>query len=206
MASSIQYYAVTVTSAGTVSAPGDGFLDHKKIENYYASTANALELTPTSPATLTLALCKAKRRGNIRYHEIIRQFQLVQNCWIDPNSLTATGATAVAEATSFAFQLIAMHGDAAWVTADELNAGQYLTGQNCIKRCIARALTADIFRQTEVFDPTSSTSAGNNTANIIRYGSQIKVASSLEIGPHVTGALSSALPSAAALVSISLLP
>jgi hypothetical protein len=206
MASSIQYYAVTVTSAGTVAAPGDGFLDHKKIETYYASTANAFETTPTSPSTLTYALCKAKRRANIRYHEIIRQLQLVQDCWIDPNSLTATGASGVAEATSFAFQLIAMFGDAAWVTADELNAGQFLTGQNCIKRCIARALTADIYRETDVFDPSSATSAGNNTANIIRYGSRINVASGFEIGPHVTGALSSALPTAAALVSISLLP
>lgn len=199
MASSMQYYTITITNSISNSSPSDGFVDHKRIESYLASTSYALELNSTT--TLTLSHTTAKRRGNMRYHEIIRQLQLVSNMWIDPNTLTATGGTTKLEPSAFSFQMVGLFGDAAWVTANELG-GTNLTSTACITRCIARALCLDFFTETEIFDPTATTSAGNSTSSIIRYGSRINVAGSFEVGAYSTGIPSSSIPAAEAVIAV----
>jgi hypothetical protein len=200
MATSLQYYSVTITNSITGTAPSDGFVDSRRIESYYSTVGagvapgSGLEATPSG---LTLGFGTAKRRGNIRYSEIIRQIQLVSNCSIDPGA-TITNGSGIAEPTVFSFQLVANVGNLN--TRDELVAGATLTGSLCIKRCIARALIADIFRQTDVFDATGSLSAGNTTATVPRFGSRINPASSFEIGPYA-----SSLTAAEAVISVTAL-
>jgi hypothetical protein len=177
MASSVQAYQVTITNGSSGNAaPADGFVDWKTLEAYDTDLAS-------TQSSLTLALALAKKRGNIRYTEIITQLQRVQNCYVDTHSF-ASDATAVAEASSFGFQIYAEHGDAAWVTADELNAGQTLTSTNCIKRCVARALALDEFQVAAIFDPTNATSVPTGTTNVPRFGVRINVASDFEIGAY----------------------
>lgn len=203
MASSIQYYSIVITNSYTNSTPADGFVDNLRIENYYAATNYALENT-TNCSGLTLALATAKRRGNFRYHEIIRQLGLVSGFRIDPNSIsgtTAAGATIIANPTnallepgSITFQIIASGGTSAWNTADEtvsgatlLNGLATLTGTACIVRCIERALSGTFLREADVFDPSATTSAGNTTSGIIRFGTRIDVASATELGLYGSG-------------------
>lgn len=195
MATSLQYYSVSILNSITGSTPADGFIDSKRIENYYSSASYLLETTPSS---FTNLLSLAKRRGNIRYHEIIRQLQLVSNFWIDPNTLTGTSGTSLVEPTVFSFQMVAPSGN--WVTANESIVGTTLSGALCIKRCIARGLTADIFRQADIFDPTSAVSLPATNASVPRYGTRINVASSFEIGPYA-----SSIAAAEALITVGLL-
>jgi hypothetical protein len=177
MASSVQAYQLTITNGSSGNAvPADGFVDNRTLESY------DLDLASTQ-ASLTLALAEAKKRGNIRYTDIITQLQRVQNCYVDPHSFESD-ATALAEASSFAFQIYAEHGDAAWVTADELNAGQTLTSTACIVRCVARALALDEFQVAAIFDPTNATSVPTGTTNVPRFGVRINVASDFEVGAY----------------------
>lgn len=178
MASSVQAYQVTLTNGNTNSSPSDGFVDNKKVENYGVNLA-------TTPVGWSLTTSKAKRRGNLRYIEIINQLSMVANCYVDPNSFDSD-ATAIAEATSFAFQIYAEHGDASLVTEDELNPGEFLNGTDCITRCIARALNADLFKEIDVFDPSSADSIGTlgATTSVPRFGSHIYAASAFEVGAY----------------------
>ena len=198
MASSIQVYSITITNSNSNSTPQDGFIDAKKIENYVTS----LETTPMS---LTLALCKAKRRGNVRYDEILRQIQLMANCYVTPLSVVATGASALLEASAFSFQIWAERGDGSLVTADESNPGQFLTSIAAIKRCIARALTSDLFKQIDIVDPTSADTLGvpGSTTSVPRQTIRILPDAAnviLEIGAYADN-----LTDAAALVSVTAL-
>lgn len=152
MASSIQVYNVSIANSNSNSAPADGFVDSKKIENYVTS----LETTPSG---LNLDLCEAKRRGNLRYTEIINQLQMVANCYVIPQSVDASGADDKTEASTFAFQMWTERGGV-MITEDELNPGTMLTDEDAITRCVARALTADLFKQIDVVDPTSADSFG----------------------------------------------
>lgn len=164
MSSSQALYSITITNGNTTTAPHDGFVDNLTIENYYGTAGTSLE---TTPGSLTLALCKAKVRGNLRFRDIINQLSMVSNCYIaskagvtTPN--TVSDGTALAEPTSFQFWIMVEHGDASLSTPDEFNAGQFLTSTNCIKRCVARALLNDMLRQVAYFDP-SATSGGSET-------------------------------------------
>jgi hypothetical protein len=203
MASSLQYYSVVITNSYSNSSPTDGFVDNLRIENYYATTSYALENT-SNCSGLSLTLSAAKRRGNFRYHEIIRQLGLVSGFRIDPNSvigytsaplaIIANPTNALLEPASFTFQIIAAGGTSAWNTADETVAGATLfnglatlTGTACIVRCIERALSGTFYRENDVFDPTATTSAGNSTSGIIRFGTRIDVASTTELGLYGTG-------------------
>lgn len=189
------FYTITITNGNTNSAPKDGFVDNKRIEDYGLN----LETTPTN---LTLALCKAKRRGNVRYAEIIRQLGLVANCYVVPNTIVATGADSQTEASSFAFQIIVERGDGVLVTADESNPGATLTGTACLKRCVARALTIDLKKQIDIFDPTSTDASGTwSTNSVPRTGIRIDPASSFEIGPYATS-----LASAEGMIAVAVLP
>ena len=191
-------YTITITNGNSdQSPPNDGFVDNLKITDY------GLNLEST-PADLTLELCQAKVRGNFRYRDIINQLGIVANCFVyeQPYSdwpyttypKTTSDATAIAEASSFSFMIIVEHGDASMVTADELNAGAYLTGTACAQRCVARALINDMFRIVDVFDPTDSTStttaapppATVDSTSVIRFGDRI-----------MTGTATTAIPPAA---------
>jgi len=179
MASSVQAYQVTIANSVTGVAPADGFVDPKRIEDY------GLNLK-TTPSGMTLALNKAKERGNWRWKSIFDQLGLVTNVYLHAPSIVSNG-TATTEATSVAFQIYVQYGDDALTTQDELVSGQTLTGMACLKRCIARGLAADYFRMTEVFDPTGVAGAwGGGTATVPRYGMRIDVASGFEIGPYAT--------------------
>jgi hypothetical protein len=179
MASSVQAYQISIANT-TVIAPGNGFIDNLRIEQYGLNFE-------TTPAGLTYLLSQAKRRGNMRYREIILQLSIVTNCYVPPQSIVSD-ATAITEATAFAFQIYIERGAGSLVTNDELNAGVQLTGVDCIVRCIARALALNLPIQTDVLDPTSATSTGvfGATASVPRYGSRINVASSFDVGPYAT--------------------
>ena len=195
----MRYYSITITNSIVNSGAATGFVDNQTIQGYYSATPYALETTPTG---LTLALSQAKRRGNVRYAEIIRQIELVSNVWIDPKSITASGGTALLEPTNFGFHLIGLRGDAAFVTADESVPGASLTSTACIQRCIARALIADMLREIDVFDPTATISLGTygSTTSVPRFGTRINVASSFEIGAYA-----SSLAAATAVIAVSIL-
>lgn len=195
MASSIQAYNITVTNGNTNSTPADGFIDSKKIENYVAS----LETTPMS---LTIALCKAKRRGNVRYNEMIRQIQLMANCYVDPLTIAATGASALLEASAFTFQIWAEHGDGSLITADENNAGQFLTSTAAITRCIARALTSDLFKQIDIVDPTSADTLGTPGSTTSAPRQTIRILPDAANTILEIGAYANSLSAAAAMISV----
>jgi hypothetical protein len=215
MATSMQFYTITITNSISNSAPGDGFVDPTRIENYYSynpynatnyygsgATPYAFEGTQSS---LTLALCLAKRRANHRYVEIVRQLELISNVWIDPNSVSIPGGSTPGwTPTSLTFSMLTPFGDSVWVTKDELNPGQTLVSTACIQRCIARALTADLFRVEDVFDPTSNAAlfspAGSIAVEVPRYGTRINVASGFEIAPYATS-----LAAATAVISVAFL-
>lgn len=192
MSSSQTLYSITITNGNTNSAPQDGFVDNKRIEDY------GLNLIST-PVSLTLALSKAKRRGNLRYREIINQLSIVGNMYVVDNSFTSD-ATYHTEATSFAFQVIVEHGDASLTTPDELNAGQFLTGAACITRCVARALINDMQRQTDFFDPTNATSTPVGTTSVTRYGTRIWPAGTSG-STFESGAYAANLPSATGMIT-----
>src|ERR1044072_2936926 len=119
MPSSVKAYSIAINNPGSVSAPGDGFIDNLRVEDY--GTA----LSPT-PSGLDADGAAAKRRGNWRYRGRINQLGLGTNCYVDHNSLpTSTepspNATVKAEGGSFTFQIYVGHGAASLVTHDELN-------------------------------------------------------------------------------------
>jgi hypothetical protein len=268
MASSVQAYQITITNGLTNTAPNDGFIDSRTVQQYYGGAAAVIvggittgtltvasvtsgalaigqalsgpglavgtvisagsgtswTITPspqtiasgtmitasvgleTTPPSLTYALSQAKGRGVLRYREIINQLGLVANCYVPLPSIVSNGGSALLEATSFAFQIYAEHGDASLVTLDELNPGlaaasgsnpfgyPSLTSVACIQRCIARALTNTLYKELDVYDTTASdplfgpTSTG--AISVPRYGSRINVANSFAVGPYVpTGLL-----------------
>lgn len=246
MASSINVFQVTITNGHTNSAPRDGFIDNKHVENYNdalvtaaftgsisgttltvtevtagslavgqaisgsgvtagttitaygTGTGNAGTYTVSASQTvasgsltgapnLTWAQSEAKRRGNWRYRLMIEQLELLSNASIIPATISAPSASINSEATTFSFQFIAERGGDAFVTADELNAGVTLTGATAIKRCVARALNIDCFKQTDIYDPTATTTTGSwgSTVSAARYGTRY-VANTFEIGAYST--------------------
>ena len=184
MPASNQAYKIQIANSNSGNlAPNDGFIDNLRIEDY----APSLETTPSG---LTLALSQAKRRGNLRYRDIIDQLGLVANCYVDPRTLptasTSTG-NAITMPTSFGFQIYVERSDCL-LTHDELNVGQTLSGINCIKRCIARALIANNFRVVDVYDPTPAVSTGTwgATASLPRFGHHVNPASQFAVGAYAT--------------------
>jgi hypothetical protein len=164
-------YTITINNFKVVTTPGDGFVDNLKIEDYYTSLK-------TTPSGLTYALCKAKRRGNLRYRAIIDKMNMVANVDIDTASLLTapSDATAKTEATAFTFNVFVRSGDASLLTEDEFTPGLILTSTDCLARCVARAMTVDFANcNIDVFDPTSAVTVGTpgSTTSVPRYGSRI---------------------------------
>jgi hypothetical protein len=191
MPSSIQAYSVSIANSKTTVAPADGFVDNKAIESFGVSLAVT--------GSLSYPLCQAKMRGNVRYRAIIGQLQMVANCYVDAKSITSN-STAITEGATFGFQLYAEHGPESLSTADELVAGQRLIGHNCIKRCIARALSTSLVTNVLVYDPTSAVSLGalGATKSVPRFGMRSNLGFAVDAyEPNLT--------SAAALVTVTVI-
>lgn len=176
-------YSVQITNA-TAAAPGNGFIDPTTIEAYMA--ANSL------PATY--AQCQAKERGNVRFDFLQQQVQLEANVYM--TNLTASGASATAEATSFSFTAVVERGDDVLVTRDESNPGSYLTGTAALKRWVARALVESRTCFGDIYDPTLATTPGNTTT-AARYG--------IRTEQITVGALKTTLTAAEALITVTAL-
>lgn len=186
-----------VTTNTTITALGTGTGGTGTYTVSQSQTVASENLT--GAPNLTLAQSQAKRRGNYRYRWMIEQLGLLGNVYVVPQSITATSGAANAEPSAFSLQVWAERGGASLITADELNAGQFLTDSAAIKRAVARALTLDSFREIDIYDPTATTSAGTwgATNAVPRYGYRINVASSFEIGAYATS-----ISSAEALITV----
>jgi hypothetical protein len=160
------YYTVSIANS-TGAAPANGFVDHTKIEQYMAASSN-----PT-----TYAHSQAKERGNVRFQFIVEQLGRMANCYV--TQMTATGASATAEADPFVFHVEVERGDSVLHTLDESNAGVTLTGSAALKRCVARALIESRTTNRDMYDPTLLATPGNST-QAARYGVREE---SLVIGP-----------------------
>lgn len=146
------YFAVTVTSPGSLAAPADGFVDDLNPEGYAVPTADPTanpRSTGSYPSTKILSL--AKERGNMRWAEILIQcsstIQPTNQLYVD-----AIGADQDTEATSMNFVL--KYDRPEYVaTEDELNPGTILVGVDAVKRFIARALVTDLISNRDVYNP-----------------------------------------------------
>lgn len=108
-----------------------------------------------SPSTITQSL--DKERANMRWDQVIANLGLL----ISPvflGEIVKTGATAAVQLGTVPVTTMA------WTVGydrpnylymeDELNLGTYLSGPDCIKRLIAKALHSDLRGNQEIFDPT----------------------------------------------------
>jgi hypothetical protein len=173
MSSLPSFYRISI-SGPTNSAPADGFVDNMRAEQYLANAVGADGTNESSLDNLpafTLANSMAKKRGNIRYNEVVAQMGLVGN--INISNIVATGASATSSATTFNFDVIIEHGDGSLRTWDETSPGTVLTNpQTVIARTISRALIANVTVQADILDPTANTSVGvlGATRSTPRYG------------------------------------
>lgn len=163
-----RYHVTIAASNGT--APQDGFIDHRRIEAILASPVGADGRNEASldnlPPDFTFAKSQAKRRGNVRYDEVVAQLGFVANMY---------ASSIVPGEASFAFDLLVEHGDGSLMTWDETAAPArvLLTDpQAVIQRCVARALVLNTTVRADVLDPTPATSVGvyGATRSVPRFG------------------------------------
>ncbi len=115
--------------------------------------------TPT-----TLAQSLNKERANQRWEAVVFELGwLISPIFL--GEIVKTGTTdGTAPVETLAFTV--GYDRAAYLsTEDELNAGVMLTGADCIKRLIARALVQSYTSNQEIFDPTITT-VGNTCARL----------------------------------------
>jgi hypothetical protein len=176
-------YRVDISAAGMGgAAPADGFIDQVRSEIYLQQG--------TGPTTLVQSL--AKRRANVRYRMLRESFDMMANLYT--SVLTATGASGTTPATTFSMTLEIERGDSVLSTADELNAGQTLSGAAAIKRCIARAMIVPTFtKNLDWYDPTQTTTTGNAT---------IAVRNPFIEGPLTVGQLTTTIQLAEAVITV----
>ena len=183
------FFHVTITNPGGTTAPNDGFVDPTRIEKYITSLEAA-------PSDFTLALSTAKRRANLRYVAIISQIDVVTNASIDPTATLTPAATYKTEPSSITMTMMIEHGLDTLYTADENNAGVFLTGTDALTRMIARALIQTTTVETDVLDPTTQATPGNATL-VARFGERVR--------PITVGPVASNLSAATALISVTAL-
>lgn len=160
------FYSVVITQT-LGAAPSSGFVDRHRVETY------GLAATPTF--VTNFALAEDKRRANWRYKFITQNLGLMCNAYT--MDIVAAGADANTAPLTFTFVIEVERGDSVLRTADELNAGQFLTGAAAIKRCVARALCQTETVETDVYDPTPTVGYGNLISPAVpaaRVGSRIE--------------------------------
>ena len=148
----VAYYTVSITNNFIGSEPTDGFVAYKHSQYYivFEPSANTLSNLPT-----TLALGETKARAYYRYKAILFTCGFSVNR-LDTCNLTNTGGDANTAPTTFGLTLV--YDKPSYLeTPDELNAGSTLTGENCIKRWVARALGETYTVSDIVYDPTAAT-------------------------------------------------
>jgi hypothetical protein len=176
-------YDVTI-AAINAAAPSDGFIDRKSSYGYMDTDADA-------PNTVDAA--KAKMRANRRYKALIMQVHQMCNAYV--LSVVAPGATADTPPTSLTVRFNIEHGDDSLIIEDELNPGDWLRGEDALKRCTARALLWSETRHNEHFDPT--------LIPRVKDGETIPgVARGVVLNIETVGALADNLASAEAAITI----
>jgi hypothetical protein len=154
-------YTVTITPLAAAS-PRDGFIDSQSMSQYIAGGATA----PT-----TLAQGEAKARANMRYTMLCQQLQLNANIYME--EVVGAGGNCTTAPTSFVFIANVERGDSVLTTADELNAGVFLTGAAALERLVARALIGSRTTNLSVYDGTLTAAPGNaGTAD--RIGARVE--------------------------------
>lgn len=129
-------YKVTITPFAVSDPNNAGFIDHKKVEHYGITNS------------LTYQQCMDKRRGNMRWGDIMESLSLDANASFE--AITATGASATTDATNFYFEVAYRTPDQPAIWVD----GVLVTGIDAVKHMVARALIVSNSDQCEVFDPT----------------------------------------------------
>lgn len=155
-----QHYSIVIATPGALSAPQDGFIDDLNPEGYGVDpvdpTANP-RATGNLPSTKLLS--EAKERGNMRWEEVLIQCSYL----IQPTrqyNVKAVGADEDTEASSMEF-VLEYNRPEYLATEDENNPGTILTGEDAVKRFVARALVIDSIRNRLVYNPdTATTPAG----------------------------------------------
>lgn len=139
------YYRVEISATGLGgSAPKDGFIDNLRPRDY-------------DPFPSTRSSSEAKERGNIRYEEIIRQLSTnISPVNHTPRKIVAPGRDADSAPTEFNFTVVFDRPEYLR-TEDENNPGVFLTGEDAVKRFVARALVTRREDHREIFDPETQT-------------------------------------------------
>lgn len=144
-------YDITIAGV-SAAAPSDGFIDYKTVYVYGNEDAEDV------PATYAASLAKA--RANHRHKSVVMSIQFYSGMQIVNVTLGGTPDSNTAP-TSIVYQVDC---DLASVTTpDESSPGDTLTGEDAVKRIVARALVKAETKAMEVLDPTTATAPGNTT-------------------------------------------
>jgi len=136
------FFEVTIDATGLGgSAPADGFIDNLDPRGW--SGVSSWPTTPTSAL--------AKTRAWIRWRGMVQELSLMVNP-VNFVAITKPGATQDNPATSLTFTVVYDKVDFLH-TSDEINGG-ILSGVDCIKRLIARALIRNYHVRCSIYDPT----------------------------------------------------
>jgi hypothetical protein len=171
-------YRVVINAAGLGgAAPADGFIDNKKVPQYIAEGSAA-------PTTLDQTI--AKERGNSRYEALVGSMSMTSNVIISNH--VATGGSATATPTAFQFDVFLERGD------DSI-AVEALTGEDALKRLVARGIMIGRTDRTDYLDPTMSAAKGDNAPALAARRGDV-------IADVVVGALTETLATAEAAITI----
>lgn len=151
----IATFSVVIKNQTKNVAPANGFIDFKNANHYI--TLDPSGIAKNLPTSLELA--EAKARGFYRFKQIINICGFSVNI-LEMTNMVATGANVNTEASQVSFT-ITYDKPSYLNTNDELNPGELLSGADCVKRWIAKALSNTYHANEEVYDPTPSLSNTN---------------------------------------------
>lgn len=182
----ITIYSVTITPYATVDADQGGFIDPQSVTQY--------GLKPG----LTFAQCMDKKRGNMRWNDIVESLSLSANAFID--NITTPGAAVDTAPTSVSFEVSYVAAGNPSIVRDNV----VLLGVDAVKQMIAEALITTSFDQCEVFDPTMTDPIDSV------YHFQGVIAAHLACGPRFMvldiGKLANDVTSAKSHISVTIKP
>lgn len=176
-----QYYNLTISAPNGLTAPSDGFIDDKLVEDYLAESVPANwgnGTTPPAGWSSAIAPCEAKRRANIRYGEIVAQLGFMGNCYLTDTAAVSgtTTVTAASSLTAFGAVIQVERGSSVLITVDDSNPGQHLSGTAALIRCVARGMVASGTYTINVVNPTQTTISGPSvTVTTVTAGSATPV-------------------------------